>query len=196
MIRVAFLDDHPAVRAGLQAILATEPDLQVVGFAAGEHKLWPRLQRTHPAIVVLDLHHPGRDGLALFLRIKRQPDPPAVVLFSAYTPAALVVAAAVAGADAIVSKSSAATTLLEAIRTVARNPRTIPPITPQMKADAAARLDPADHAILAIRVAGDSPVEIAATLGVPDATIAHRIAAIVAIVAKLEPLHSAARCPR
>jgi DNA-binding NarL/FixJ family response regulator len=149
MIRVACLDDHAAVRAGLQAILATEPDLQVVGFAADEHELWPLLQRTRPAIVVLDLHHPGRDGLALCLRIKRQPDPPAVVLFSAYTPAALVVAAAVAGADAIVSKSSAAVTLLEAIRTVARNPLTIPPITPQMKADAAARLDSADHAIVA-----------------------------------------------
>ena len=130
MIRVAFLDDHPAVRAGLQAILATEPDLRLVGSAA-----------------------------------------------------------AVAGADAIVSKSSAAATLIEAIRAVARNPRTIPRISSQMKADAAARLDPADHAILAMRVAGDSPVEIAATLGVPDATIAHRIAAIVA---KLEPLRSAA----
>ena len=44
------------------------------------------------------------------------------------------------------------------------------------------------QAILAMRVAGDSPVEIAATLGVPDATIAHRIAAIVA---QLGPLGSA-----
>jgi uncharacterized membrane protein YbhN (UPF0104 family) len=35
MIRVALLDDHPAVRAGLQAILAPEPDLQVVGSALG-----------------------------------------------------------------------------------------------------------------------------------------------------------------
>jgi DNA-binding NarL/FixJ family response regulator len=189
MIRVAFLDDHPAVRAGLQAILATEPDLRLVGFAAGEHELWPLLERTHPAVVILDLHHPGRDGLALCLQIKRQPDAPAVLLYSAYTPAALIVAAAVAGADAIVSKSSAAATLVEAIRAVARNPRTIARISPQMKADAAARLDPADHAILAMRVAGDSPVEIAATLGVTDATIAHRIAAIVA---KLEPLRSAA----
>ena len=188
MIRVAFLDDHPAVRAGLQAILATEPDVRLVGFAVGEHELWPLLERTHPAVVILDLHHPGRDGLALCLQIKRQPDAPAVLLYSAYTPAALVVAAAVAGADAIVSKSSAAATLLEAIRTVARrNPRTIPTITPKMKADAAARLDPAGHAIFAMRVAGDSPVEIATTLGVPDTTISNRIAAIVA---KLEPLRS------
>jgi hypothetical protein len=58
-----------------------------------------------------------------------------------------------------------------------------------MQADAAARLDPADHAILAMRVAGDSPTEIAATLGIPDTTIAHRIAAIVAT---LEPLRSPA----
>jgi len=108
IVRVAFLDDHPAIRAGLQAILATEPDLRLVGFAAGEHELWPLLERTHPAVVILDLHHPGRDGLALCLQIKRQPDAPAVLLYSAYTPAALLVAAAVAGADAIVSKSSAA----------------------------------------------------------------------------------------
>ena len=61
-----------------------------------------------------DLHHPGRDGLALCLQIKRQPDAPAALLYSAYTPAALLVAAAVAGADAIVSKSSTAATLIEA----------------------------------------------------------------------------------
>jgi DNA-binding NarL/FixJ family response regulator len=98
-------------------------------------------------------------------------------------------AAAVAGADAIISKSSTPATLVEAIRVVARNRRTSPSITPQMKADAAARLDPGDHAILAMRVAGSSPVEIAATLGVPDARIAHRIAAIVTA---LQPLPTAA----
>jgi DNA-binding NarL/FixJ family response regulator len=189
MIRVAILDDHPAVRAGLQAILAAEPDPQAVGSAAGDHELWPLLKRTRPAIVVLDLHDPGRDGLALCLRIKRQPDPPAVLLYSAYTPAALVVAAAVAGADAIVSKSDTAATLVQAIRAVARNPHALPAISPQMKADAAAKLDPTDHAILAMRVAGDLPVAIASTLGVPEPAIAKRIAAIVA---QLEPLRSAA----
>ncbi len=89
MIRVALLDDHPAVRAGLQAILANEHDLQLVGFAADEHALWPVLEGTRPAIIVLDLHHPGRDGLALCLQIKRQPDSPAVLLYSAQASAAL-----------------------------------------------------------------------------------------------------------
>lgn len=189
MIRVALLDDHPAVRAGVQAILTKEHDLQLIGFAADEHALWSVLERTRPAIVVLDLHHPGRDGLALCIQIKRQPDPPAVLLYSAQASAALAVAAAVAGADAIVSKSSDAAILAEAIRTVARNPRPAPAISPQMKASAAARLDPADHAILAMRVAGDSPAEIAETLAVPEPAIAKRIAAIVS---NLEHAESAA----
>jgi DNA-binding NarL/FixJ family response regulator len=189
MTYVALLDDHPAVRAGVQAILALQPGLHLVGCASNEDELWPMLERTHPIVAILDLHHPGRDGLALCLELKRRPNPPGVVLYSANTPATLVVAAAVAGAGAIVGKSSTAAALVEAIRTVAGNRRTIPPITPRMRADAAAKLDPRDHAILAMRVADTPPVEIAATLGVPAARIARRIAAIVA---RLEPLGSAA----
>jgi CheY-like chemotaxis protein len=44
--------------------------------------------------VVLDLHHPGRDGLRLCLAIKLQPHPPAVVIYSASNGDALVVTAA------------------------------------------------------------------------------------------------------
>jgi DNA-binding NarL/FixJ family response regulator len=186
---VALLDDHPAVRAGVKAILAPQTDLHLAGCASNEAELWPMLERTEPIVAILDLHHPGRDGLALCLELKRRPNPPGVVLYSANTRPALVVAAAVAGADAIVGKSSPAAALVEAIRTVAGNRRTIPPITPRMRADAAAKLDPRDHAILAMRVADTPPAEIAATLGVPAARIARRIATIVA---RLEPLGSAA----
>jgi DNA-binding NarL/FixJ family response regulator len=73
MIRVAVLDDHPAVRAGVQAILAPEPDLISVGSAANEEQVWPLLRRTRPDVIVLGFHHPGRDGLALCLDIKPGP---------------------------------------------------------------------------------------------------------------------------
>jgi DNA-binding NarL/FixJ family response regulator len=126
MIRVAVLDDHPAVRAGLGAILARETDLVFVGSAADEPELWPLLLRTRPSVVVLDVHHPGRDGLALCVQIKSQLQPPAVVLYSAETPAALVAASTAAGADAVVSKASPARALLEAIRAVGHAPRARP----------------------------------------------------------------------
>lgn len=88
MIRVALLDDHPAVRAGLDVILAQHPDLDLVGSAANEGELWSVLTRTRPEVLVLDLHHPGRDGLQICLQVKLATDPPAVVLYSATAPAA------------------------------------------------------------------------------------------------------------
>jgi DNA-binding NarL/FixJ family response regulator len=184
MIRVAFLDDHPAVRAGLQAILATEPDLKAVGFASGEEELWPLLQRTHPDVIILDGHHSGLDGLHLCVQIKRWLTAPAVVLYSAAINTGVLVAAAVAGAGAVVSKSSSNAALLEAIRAVARSRLTLPEVSPRMKAEAAARLDPADHAILAMRLADVHPVQIATTLGVSEAAIANRTDAIVATLAR------------
>ena len=187
MIRVAVLDDHPAVRVGLDAILAAEPDLVSVGFAADEEEVWPLLRRTRPSVIVLDVHHPGRDGLTLCLRIKSELQPPAVILYSAATPPALVVAATVAGADAVVSKASTALALLETIRAVAHAPRTRPTISPQMRAEAAAQLDPFDHAVLAMRLAGDTPTDIGATLGLSVAAVADRIATIVASLARPRP---------
>jgi DNA-binding NarL/FixJ family response regulator len=92
----------------------------------------------------------------------------------------LVVAAAVAGVDAVVAKSSSNRALLEAIRAVAAEPRPLAPVSPQMRAEAAMRLDPSDHAILAMRVAGHTLADIGDTLWLPVPAIADRIAAIVA----------------
>jgi DNA-binding NarL/FixJ family response regulator len=67
IVRVAVLDHHPALRAGLDAILTPEPDLVAVGSAANEEQVWPLVRRTRPDVIVLDLHHPGRDGLTLWV---------------------------------------------------------------------------------------------------------------------------------
>jgi hypothetical protein len=56
----------------------------------------------------------------------------------------------------------------------------LPPVSRQMRIGAAARLDPADHAILAMRLAGNSGTDIGAVLGLRSSEIADRIASIVA----------------
>ena len=188
IIRIALLDDHHAVRAGLEAIFALEPDLQVVGFGASEAELRAVVRRACPDVVVLDLHHPGRGGLELCLQIKRQPQAPAVVLYTSSVDDALRVAAALAGAGALVSKSSPAAVLVDAIRTTARAPQTLPPVSWRARREVASRIDVADHAILAMRLAGDPPDEIGDTLGLASRTIRDRIGGIIA---RLEPLGSA-----
>lgn len=179
MISVALIDDHPAVRAGVEVMLAPAPDLALVGSAAGEPEIWSLLSRWHPTVVVLDLHHPGRDGLALCLAIKQQPNPPAVVLYSAFTSRDLAAAAAVAGADGIVGKADPAAVLIEAIRAAALPHQAGLPESIGLMAAAAAVLDPADHAILAMRLAGNGAGEIAATLRLPLTVIEARIRTIV-----------------
>jgi DNA-binding NarL/FixJ family response regulator len=182
MIRIALLDDHPAVRAGLEAILERQPDLVLVGAAANDWELWPLLYRTRPDVVILDYDHPGRDGVTLCLRIKATAPAPGVVLYSASAERELIVPATVAGADAIVDKASEAQELLGAVRTVARGESALPPISLRLKAETAAKLQPEDHAIFAMRLAGTPPGEIAHTLGLTAAQLAKRTAAIFRVL--------------
>jgi DNA-binding NarL/FixJ family response regulator len=177
-IRVAVLDDHPAIQVGLEAILTSAPDLQFVGAVAGEEDLWPLLARHQPAVLVLDLHHPGRDGLALCVEVKHRDAAPALVLYSAAPNSAVEIAARIAGADRVLSKTSSAATLLEAVRFSASSPRDPPELSPQLIARAARRLDPADHAIFAMRLAGNTPAEIADTLSQPLPVIYRHVARI------------------
>jgi DNA-binding NarL/FixJ family response regulator len=177
-IRVAVLDDHAAVRAGLGAILGSAPDMVSVGAAHDEAQLHALLRRTDPSVLVLDVHHPGLHGLALSVRLKRRSARPRIVLYSGRGGQLLSVAAAVAGVDAVVGKSDTERALLEAIRAVARGAHAPPAVSLGLQARAAARIDPADHPILAMRLAGNSSTEIAATLRLPAATVIERAAAI------------------
>jgi DNA-binding NarL/FixJ family response regulator len=156
-----------------------EPDLQPVGFATDEEEVWPLLKRTRPDVVVLDVHHPGRDGLALCLQIKRDIHAPRLILYSASTDDLLLVAAALAGADAVVDKSAPTRALLEAIRGTDDRPPLAARITPTVQAEAAATLDPADRPILAMRLAATTPADIAQTLGLTLNELSGRVATII-----------------
>ena len=90
MIRIAIVDDHPALRAGLRTVIDAEPGLVFAGESNGqEESLWPLLRRTRPDLVLLDYHLPESDGLQLCYRIKRQITPPKVLVYSAYASPAL-----------------------------------------------------------------------------------------------------------
>jgi Response regulator receiver domain len=71
LIRAVVVDDHPAMRAGIAAVLDQAPDIECCGEAASGAELWPLIQRTAPDVVVLDWHLPGDDGLVLCHPVKR-----------------------------------------------------------------------------------------------------------------------------
>jgi YesN/AraC family two-component response regulator len=63
VIRVVVVDDQGLVRAGLVSILATQPDLEVVGEAEDGDKALAVVRDTEPDVVLMDVRMPGTDGL-------------------------------------------------------------------------------------------------------------------------------------
>lgn len=183
-IRVAALDDHPATLAGLEALVRAEPDLRWVGSAGSEPEIWALLARAWPDVLVLDLHHPGGDGLALCLQIDSALQAPRLILYSGA--AGLDFPARFAGASAVVGKSAPTRALIQAIRATARGDRDRRQIPPLTQASAGAKLAPADRAIFAMRLAGTRPDEMAEVLRLPRAVISARLVTIVARLGRSE----------
>jgi DNA-binding NarL/FixJ family response regulator len=82
-IRVLVADNHAIVRKGIRALLATEPDMEVVGEAADGQEAIVETQKLHPDVVVMDLSMPAMNGVEAIRRITdRQPDVRVLVLTS------------------------------------------------------------------------------------------------------------------
>jgi DNA-binding NarL/FixJ family response regulator len=161
MIRVAILDDHYAVRLGLEAALSSEPDMEAVGSATTAAELAPLLYKTAPDVVVVDYRLPDADGLTVCRQVKGEGAAPAVVLHSAFADDTLTVPAMLAGADAVVHKGAPGRELAEAIRVVAGGGTAIPPVDHDMVQAGGEVLEPEDLPILSMLVSGTPRSEIA-----------------------------------
>ncbi len=175
MIRILIVDDHPAMRTGLTAVLRAEPGLVPLDVAASVADLWPALKRTKPDVVVLDYHLPQDDGLVVCRRLKRELPAPAVLLYSAYADASLTIPALLAGVDGLVSKAAPANELYDAIRRVARGERVLPPISRELLDAAAKELQPDELPVLGMTLEGTPLTEMAGALGIEPVEVAQRI---------------------
>jgi len=181
MIRIAIVDDHPALRAGLRTVIEAEPGLVYAGESNGhEESVWPLLRRTRPDVVLLDYHLPETDGLQLCHRIKRTISPPKVLVYSAYASPALALPARIAGADGVIDKGLAARDLFEAIRLVYRGETLLPEASQYLMREALAQLDDADRPIVGMLLDGASPAEIGGVLRMGPEEVEHAVRRILA----------------
>jgi len=179
MLRIALLDDYPAVLAGLRRLISAEPDLTVAAVASTAHELARELDGLRPDVLVLDYNFARTDGLSHCHRIKSRPHAPAVVIYSAYAGPALTVAARAAQADGVVDKTEPVHSLLTAVRRVANGEVVMPPIPRDVFEAAVAKLDDDDLPVFAMLLDREQYDSIAHALRADPADVARRARRIV-----------------
>ena len=111
--RVLIVDDRSQTREGLKALLATAPQVQVVGEAADGREAISLIGELQPDVVLMDAMMPVMNGLEATRRIKAEWPEVRVIVLTVHT--ALRAAAMAAGADAFLVKGCPAGELLAAI---------------------------------------------------------------------------------
>ena len=175
-ISLLIADDHPIVRAGLQAVLGSQPGFEVVGEAGNGTEAVALASRLRPDVVVMDLRMPEMDGVQATARIKAQHPEIHVLVVTAYDSDADILPAIETGATGYLLKDTPCKELFQAIRDVAQG-------KPVLTSSVAVRLmermrDPAEEAlssreieVLRLVAKGASNREIADQLYVTEATV-------------------------
>lgn len=125
--RVVIAEDHTILREGLKALLASRPELQVVGEAPDGREAVLRAEELKPDLMMLDLSMPKSNGLEALKDIKRLSPDTKVLVLTVHKTEDYVFTALQAGADGYVLKDSSSAELMLAIRSVLNGERYLAP---------------------------------------------------------------------
>jgi DNA-binding NarL/FixJ family response regulator len=179
-IRVVIADDHAIVREGLRRILAADPAFEVVGEAKDGHEALAAVRAGGLDVLLLDLSMPGRSGVELVKQVKSESPALKVLVLSMHDEDQYAVRAMRAGASGYLTKDSAPTQLVAAIRKTAAGGLYITPAVAEQLALRLQdpleelphqRLSDREHEVFRRLVAGDSVSAIAERLHLSVKTV-------------------------
>jgi DNA-binding NarL/FixJ family response regulator len=202
--RVLLVDDHQLMASTLQLALENESDIRVVGLARNLAEARTALASTHPDVVLLDQRLPDGDGVAAIPDLyKMRPDTQIVVL-TANTSEAVLVAAVEAGAAGFVTKTGTIEEVVGAVRAAATGDTVIAPAllgrllarVVRHERGIGSDLTPREREILELLAEGLSNAAIAERLHVSVYTVRNHVANLstkLGAHSKLEALSIAVR---
>ena len=196
-VRVLIVDDDPLVRSGLTMMLGGAAGIEVVGEAADGSEVLGALDRHRADVVLMDLRMPKLDGIAAMELVRRQPQPPAVLVLTTFDTDDQVLRALRCGAAGFLVKDTPPAEIVRAIELVAAGESMLSPTVTRRLIDrlagdrdadarhneAAAQLtalSPRDREIAAAIAQGKSNAAIAADLHLSVATIKSHVSAMLA----------------
>ncbi|WP_370644246.1 response regulator [Actinoplanes sp. L3-i22] len=126
--RVLIVDDDPLVRDALRTILHDPPTTVVVGEAADGTEVAAQVDLHQPDVVLMDIRMPKMDGLAATELLRCRPDPPEVIVLTAFHVDDYVLRALRAGAIGFLLKGTPAADILRAVNRVAAGESFVSPM--------------------------------------------------------------------
>ncbi|AFZ69783.1 response regulator transcription factor [Deinococcus peraridilitoris] len=191
VIGVLIADDHPLFRDGMQLLLRTLPDVEVLGEAASGDEAVRMTTTLQPDVVLMDIKMPGLNGIEATRQIQHQCPKVRVLIVTMFEDSASVFAAMRAGARGYVLKDADKDDLLRAIRAVGRGEAIFSagvalqlldffsgghPAVPQ---ELFPELTGREREMLHLIVGGASNAEIARSLSLSGKTVANYMSSIL-----------------
>lgn len=199
MIRVLIADDEPMIRAGVRAVLATDPDIEVVAEAVDGHDAVELVRRHRPAVAVLDIRMPGINGIDAAAEIRSAVPSTSVIMLTTFGEDDYILQALGGGVAGFLIKSGEPEELITGVRALAEgaaylSPKVAARVIAHLAAtgagslagrrsaarDRVAALTAREREVLAFLGSGLSNGQIARRLHVVEGTVKAHVSSILA----------------
>jgi DNA-binding NarL/FixJ family response regulator len=177
---VFLLDDHEIVRRGINELISSEEDLEVVGEASSAAEALARIPLTQPDVAVLDVRLPDRDGIEVCREIRSELPNVACLMLTSFADDEALLGAVIAGASGYVLKQIRGNDLVESIRKAARGESLLDPhlvgrararLARDEEDERLKKLSPQERRILKLIAEGKTNREIAGELFLAEKTV-------------------------
>jgi DNA-binding NarL/FixJ family response regulator len=172
-IRILTVDDHPLLREGIAALVASQSDMKVVGEASNGLEAVKEFRRHRPDITLMDLVMPGMNGVDAIIAIRSEFPEARIIVLTTYAGDVQVLRALKAGARGYLLKGLLRKELLETVRAVQAGRKCIPPEVAAQLADHAGdeELSPREIEVLRLIAGGKANKAIADQLSITEETV-------------------------
>ena len=176
MIRVLIAEDQAMIRGALAALLAREPDIEVVAQVERGDRAVQEVERLKPDVALLDIEMPGMDGIAAAAAIREQLPSCRALILTVFGRPGYLRKAVDAGASGFLLKDAPPAELASAIRRTAKGERVVDPqLALAALSEGSSPLTPRERDVLAMSVRGASVEEVARSLRLTNGTVRNHL---------------------
>jgi DNA-binding NarL/FixJ family response regulator len=173
LIRLLVVDDHPAFRMGLAALIASAPDMEIVAETGDARAAVELFRHWKPDVVLTDLRIPGFGGVELILAVRKEFPAARFIVITTYDSDEDVYRAIQSGAKSYLLKDMTKEQITETIRAVHHGEQVLPRHVADRLAERQQRgeLTPRETEILELLTRGRSNKEISSALRISEDTV-------------------------